>query len=67
MLGRDRFRWETRARQPDLNAQEAIAEALDIEVIDLRAIRTGPAPTLCFAAAPEVVDQAMKLIAAIRR
>jgi transcriptional regulator with XRE-family HTH domain len=29
-------RWETRKRQPDLNALAAIAEALDIEPFDLR-------------------------------
>jgi transcriptional regulator with XRE-family HTH domain len=29
-------RWETGKRQPNLNAQEAIAEAMGIEAVDLR-------------------------------
>lgn len=61
-------RWETRARQPDLNAQEAIAEALDIDVVDLRRHPARPsADALLRGQPPEVVDQAMKLIQAIRR
>jgi transcriptional regulator with XRE-family HTH domain len=51
-------RWETRRRQPDLNAQAALAEALDIEPFDLR--RHPDQPT-------EVQEQAIKLIRAIMR
>jgi transcriptional regulator with XRE-family HTH domain len=61
-------RWETRARQPDLNAQEAIAEALDIDAVDLRRHPNRPsADALLRDQPPEVVAQAMKLIQAIRR
>ncbi len=61
-------RWETRKRQPDLNAQEAIAEALGIEAVDLRRHPDQPsADELLRGQPPEVVDQAMKLIRAIRR
>src|SRR4051794_12506930 len=61
-------RWETRARQPDLSAQEAIAEALGIESVDLRRHPAQPsADALLRGQPPEVIDQAMKLIMAIRR
>lgn len=61
-------RWETRKRQPDLAAQEAIAEALGIEAVDLRRHPDQPsADALLRDQPPEVVEQAMRLIAAIRR
>lgn len=61
-------RWETRARQPDNNAQEAIAEALGIEPTDLRRHPDQPsADALLRDQPPEVVAQAIKLIQAIRR
>lgn len=61
-------RWETRKRQPDLNAQEAIAEALGIEVVDLRRHPDQPsADALLRDQPPEVIAQALKLIQAIRR
>jgi transcriptional regulator with XRE-family HTH domain len=61
-------RWETRKRQPDLAAQEAIAEALGIDVTDLRRHPDQPsADALLRGQPPEVVEQALKLIAAIRR
>lgn len=61
-------RWETGARRPDLNAQAAICEALDIELFDLRRHPDTPsADALLRDQPPEVVDQALKLIRAIRR
>ncbi|WP_410052705.1 helix-turn-helix transcriptional regulator [Bradyrhizobium sp. SZCCHNRI1073] len=61
-------RWETRKRQPDLKAQEAIAEALGIEFVDLRRHPQQPsADELLRDQPPEIVDQALKLIRAIRR
>lgn len=61
-------RWETGKRQPDLNAQAAIAEALDIDVMDLRRHPDQPsADALLRDQSPEVRDQAIKLIQAIRR
>ena len=61
-------RWETRKRQPNLSAQEAIAEALGIDVTDLRRHPNQPsADALLRGQPPEVVEQALKLIAAIRR
>jgi transcriptional regulator with XRE-family HTH domain len=61
-------RWETGKRRPDLNAQEAIAEALGIESVDLRRHPSQPSADALLRGQPqEVVDQAMKLIAAIRR
>jgi transcriptional regulator with XRE-family HTH domain len=61
-------RWETGKRQPNLNAQEAIAEAMGIEAVDLRRHPEQPsADELLRGQPPEIIDQAMKLIRAIRR
>jgi transcriptional regulator with XRE-family HTH domain len=61
-------RWETHKRQPDLNAQAAIAEAMDIEPVDLFRHPDRPsADALLRGQPPEVVDNAMKMILAIRR
>lgn len=61
-------RWETGERSPDLNAQAAIAEALDIDLFDLRRHPDQPsADALLRDQPPEVVDQAIRLIQAIRR
>lgn len=61
-------RWETGKRQPDLNAQAAIAEALDIDVFDLRRHPDQPsADALLRDQPPEVREQAIRLIQAIRR
>lgn len=61
-------RWETYKRQPDLAAQEAVAEALGIDFVDLRRHPEQPsADALLRGQPPEVVDQAIKLIQAIRR
>lgn len=61
-------RWETGERRPDLDAQAAFAEALGIDVLDLRRHPDQPsADELLRGQPPEVVDQAMKLIRAIRR
>jgi transcriptional regulator with XRE-family HTH domain len=61
-------RWETRMRQADLDAQEAIAEALGIEPNDLRRHPDQPSADALLRDQPqEVVEQAIKLIQAIRR
>ena len=61
-------RWETGKRQPNLDAQAAIAEALGIDPFDLRRHPNQPsADALLRDQSPEVRDQAMKLIAAICR
>lgn len=61
-------RWETRKRQPNLDALAAIAEALDIELRDLYRLPTTPSADALLRGQPkEVVEQAMKLIQAIRR
>lgn len=61
-------RWETGKRQPDLKAQEALAEAMGIDAVDLRRHPEQPsADELLRGQPPEVIDQAMKLIRAIRR
>lgn len=61
-------RWETGKRRPNLDAQEAIAEALGIEAVDLRRHPDTPSADALLRDQPqEVVDQALKLIAAIRR
>lgn len=61
-------RWETGKRRPNLDAQEAISEALGIDAIDLRRHPSQPsADALLRGQPPEVVAQAMKLIQAIRR
>ena len=61
-------RWETGKRKPDLNAQAAIAEALDIDPFDLRRHPDQPSADALLRDQPkEVRDQAIKLIQAIRR
>ena len=61
-------RWETGKRRPDMDAQEAIAEALGIEAVDFRRHPQQPsADALLRGQPPEIVDQAMKLIRAIRQ
>ena len=61
-------RWETGDRRPDLDAQEAIADALGIEAIDLRRHPDQPSADALLRGQPaEVVDQAIKVIMAIRR
>lgn len=61
-------RWETNKRRPDDDARAAIAEALDIQPIDLYRHPEQPsADALLRDQPPEVIDQAMKLIRAIRR
>lgn len=61
-------RWETGKRRPDLNAQEAISEALGIESVDLRRHPSHPSADALLRGQPqEVVDQAIRLIQAIRR
>lgn len=61
-------RWETGKRQPNLDAQEAIAEALGIEAVDLRRHPDQPSADYLLRGQPaEIIDQAMKLIRAIRR
>lgn len=61
-------RWETGKRRPDLNAQAAIAEALDIEPVDLfRDPHRPSADALLRDQAPEIWDEAIKIIRAIRR
>jgi transcriptional regulator with XRE-family HTH domain len=61
-------RWETEARKCDNSAQQAIAEALGIEWVDLYRHPDRPsADAMLRDQPPEVVDQALKLIQAIRR
>jgi transcriptional regulator with XRE-family HTH domain len=61
-------RWETGKRQPDLSAQAAIAEALDIEFSDLFRLPTTPSADALLRDQPEEVrDQAIRLIKALRR
>jgi transcriptional regulator with XRE-family HTH domain len=61
-------RWETGKRQPNLDAQAAIAEALGIDPFDLRRHPDQPsADALLRDQPPEVRDQAIRLIQAIRR
>lgn len=61
-------RWETGKRRPDLNAQAACAEALGIELQDLwRHPKQPSADELLRDQPAEVVDQAIRLIQAIRR
>lgn len=61
-------RWETGKRMPDMNAQEGIAEALGIEAVDLRRHPSQPSADALLRGQPqEVVDQAIRLIEAIRR
>lgn len=61
-------RWETGKRQPDLNAQAAIAEALDIDVMDLRRHPDQPSADALLRGQPrEIIDMVIKQIQAIRR
>lgn len=61
-------RWETGTRLPDLRAQAAIAEALGIDVFDLRRHPDTPSADALLRDQPqEVRDQAIRLIEAIRR
>lgn len=61
-------RWETGRRQPDLNAQAAIAEALDIDVFDLRRHPDQPSADALLRGQPQdVIEQAFKVIRALRR
>ena len=60
-------RWETGKRRPDIDAQEAIAEALGIEAVDLRRHPAQPsADALLRDQPPELVAQVFKLINALR-
>lgn len=62
-------RWETQTRRPDMDAQVAIAEALGLsDPMDLfRHPDTPSADALLRDQPAEIVAQALKLIAAIRR
>lgn len=61
-------RWETRQRQPNDDARAAIAEALGIEPVDLFRHPAAPSADALLRDQPaEVVEQAIKLIQAIRR
>lgn len=61
-------RWETGRRRPNLDAQEAISEALGIEAVDLRRHPSQPsADALLRDQPPEIVDMVLKQILAIRR
>lgn len=61
-------RWETGKRRPDLGVQVAIAEALDIEPIDLFRHPDRPSADALLRDQPEEVrEQAIRLIQAIRR
>lgn len=59
-------RWETGKRQPNLNAQAGIAEALDIDVFDLRRHPAQPSADALLRGQPaEVQEQAIRLIKAL--
>jgi transcriptional regulator with XRE-family HTH domain len=61
-------RWETGSRRPDDGAKSAIAWVLGIEVVDLYRHPQQPSADALLRGQPaEVVDQAMKVITAIRR
>lgn len=61
-------RWETRKRLPDTDAQQAISEALGIDWQDLFRHPDQPsADAMLRDQPPEVIDQAIRLIQAIRR
>lgn len=61
-------RWETGKRKPDLNVQAAIAEALGIDPFDLhRHPDTPSADALLRDQSPEIQDQAISIIRAIRK
>lgn len=61
-------RWETGKRRPDMNAQAAIAEALGVDVMDLFRHPDQPsADALLRDQPPEVQQQAIRLIEALRR
>lgn len=61
-------RWETRLAQPNIAAQDAIAELFDIDVIDLRRRPDQPSADALLRDQPqEIVELALKYIASIRR
>jgi transcriptional regulator with XRE-family HTH domain len=61
-------RWETGKRQPDYNAQAAIAEALGVDPFDLRRHPAQPSADALLRDQPkEVVEQVFKVIRALRR
>lgn len=61
-------RWETGKRQPDLNAQAAIAEALDIDPMDLARHPDQPSADALLRGQPaDVVENAFKMLKAIVR
>jgi transcriptional regulator with XRE-family HTH domain len=61
-------RWETGKRKPDLNAQAAIAEALDIDPFDLKRHPDQPSADALLRGQPkEVIDNTIKFIMAVRR
>ena len=61
-------RWEARLGQPNLATQEAIAEALDVDAMDLRRHPDRPsADALLWDQPQEIIDLALKYIVAIRR
>lgn len=61
-------RWETGERRPDLDAQAAFAEALGIELPDLWRDPEQPSADELLRDQPSaVVDQAIKLIKALRQ
>lgn len=60
-------RWETGKRQPDLNAQAAISEALGIDPFDLRRHPDQPSADALLRDQPqEVREQVIRIIQAIR-
>ncbi len=60
-------RWETKQRYPDFNAQAALAEVYEIDVMDLRRHPSvESADALLRGQRPEIIAQAMKMIKAIR-
>lgn len=61
-------RWETGRRRPNMDAQEAIAEAMGYESEDLKRHPDTPsADALLRGQPPEVVEMIIKQIIAIRR
>lgn len=61
-------RWETGKRRPDLDAQAALAEALDIEPADLYRHPDQPSADALLRDQPqEIREQAIRLIKAISR
>lgn len=61
-------RWETGQRRPDLDALAAFAEAVGIELQDIyRSPSEESADALLRGQPPEIIEQALKVIKAIRR